>query len=349
MCGNRNKIAIFALRTTLNEVVMSELLNMRREEYLSRRAKKDFIRYAMLQKPRYTEHEIEEKLKACIDTESIHKKLKETIDTVVEKHLSEERLKDENGDTVTVLPGWLCPELIEVIQEEYRGIICNEFVDRSYIGRILQEIEKLTWAQGVDDMADNLKAFVDHLKSECIQLADMPRKLRKDYGLEEKYEAAKRITLRERITGSNDDDILGFRRALERYAKDECEEEMRTQLSKLYSDLAFSPNLSHIISWYGIARQEAEAELHRLELMPIEREWEEEYSRLVPMDFFRRNLAGIDESMAFRMILLQAFARHEDYLKSQNMLRHNGGLQLFTSPHFLSNRWSDLDFTIILS
>ena len=60
-----------------------------------------------------------------------------------------------------------------------------------------------------------------------------------------------------------------------------------------------------------------------------------EYNRLVPTDFYYRNVENITAEHAFHMILHQFFAKNEEWM-IENELLVNGELQVYTSKDNIS-------------
>lgn len=317
---------------------------MDKEEYFSKKLKRDFIRYALLQKPRFTAREISSKLKSSLDTDKIYHKIKCEITNTLNRHLSFDRLKNSAGELVTVIPDWLSPDIVKTIVTDYSVTISENFNKQKYLPALIQQIEKLTWAQGVDDMADNLKVFLSNFKSAAHLYSNMPRPEYNDYEIKEKFEAAKRITVREHIFRDNSEDIIALRSAILGYAQEMCEIEMYRQLAELYTDIAETPELVNMISAFEKAHLHGEAELEAMGHIPANEEWDQEYNRLVPVEFYERNVEDIDGAIAFHMVLFQAFSRNEDYLIREKYLTHDGELRIFTSPRFDGFSWSNINF-----
>ncbi len=57
-------------------------------------------------------------------------------------------------------------------------------------------------------------------------------------------------------------------------------------------------------------------------------ERDKEYNRLVPTDFYYRNVENITPKHAFHMVLLQFFAKNEDWMVDNDLLV-NGGLKVY--------------------
>ena len=62
---------------------------------------------------------------------------------------------------------------------------------------------------------------------------------------------------------------------------------------------------------------------------------DKEYNCLVPTDFYYRNVENITAEHAFHMILLQFFAKNEEWM-IENELLVNGELQVYTSKGNIS-------------
>ena len=51
-------------------------------------------------------------------------------------------------------------------------------------------------------------------------------------------------------------------------------------------------------------------------------EWDKEYNRLVPTDFYYSNVENITAEHAFHMILLQFFAKNEEWMIENRLLKN---------------------------
>lgn len=63
-------------------------------------------------------------------------------------------------------------------------------------------------------------------------------------------------------------------------------------------------------------------------------DWDKEYNHLVPTDFYYRNVENITAEHAFHMVLLQFFARNEDWM-IENGLLVNGELKVYIGKNCL--------------
>lgn len=317
---------------------------MNRKEYLAARLRHDFIRYVLLTKPRLSDAEVSRRLRSKIDADSLYQKLKEHIPVVINQFLSPEKLIDAAGKPVAVLPEWLTPAIADKVAAEYCAKVESEYSAVNFLPDILAQIERLTWVQGVDDMAVNLRRFTADLADMEAHYANIPDCKPNHYEIDEKFAAAKRITIGEHVMQSNHRDIADFHAAMTAYCTDLCAAQIARVLSKLYADLAASPTLLNIIDKFARLHREAEAELHTLPT-DIAAEWDDEYNRLVPVPFFENNIEDIDAPKAFQAIFITALAHHETILRSQGALSPTGELTLFTSYFPLLT--TDLFSTII--
>ncbi len=250
-----------------------------------------------------------------------------------DRHLAVSRLISEKGEVSDKLPEWLNPSLAQKITADYQHQILEDYSIDHFLPGIIVSIERLTWLQGVDDMARNLKDFVARLKKLSADYSRIPSTSPEQYDLQRKYEAARRIKVRERIKGGNEDDIMAFRSSLLHYSIDLCEALLYRQLSRLYADIAASPELNGLITRLEATHSQAQHEIDSLVIADHPSEWDAEYSRLVPVDFFERNIEDIDAAMAFQMVLLQTFARNENTLRSQRFITPAGRISIFSTPY----------------
>lgn len=320
---------------------------MDKKEYLNILLKRDFIRYALLQEPVYTASQISHKLKERIDADLLYRRIKDLIPGVIERHLPKSLIKDDTGRTVQALPDGLDITIAEAVVADFRQAVAAEYSTISFMPAIMAHIERLTWAQGVDDMAANLRTFVADLQNLARHYADIQIATPDVHGLAQKYEAAKHISVKERIMRDNDKDIEEYFEALTEYCCDLCGAEVALQLSRLYADLSASAELSATIARFDRIRDLARQEIAGLPSPQPVAEWDAEYARIIPVSFFERNVEDISACDAFQMALFQAFARHEDALREQGYINSRGELVLFTNTRYDGARWTGIDFSFI--
>lgn len=303
---------------------------MDKQDYFNRLLKRDFVRYVLLKEPEYSDREISAKLKSEIDADRLYERMKRHIPELLQKHLSPAKLKDQPGKVADVLPEGINPEIAETIKAEFNDVAKREYSAVNFMPSILAQIERLTWAQGIDDMAQNLRRFVADLKRMSAHQAGIYPIAPTHYRLKEKFEAAMHISARERIMKDNDKDVADFIEALTEYSRDLCGVELSLILSKLYAEIAESKEIADIIDRFdrigSEARKEMESSLK--DFTPVT-EWEDEYNRLFPMDFYERNVEGISAAKAFQMVLLLTLSHHEKELRVNGYIDDNGELRFF--------------------
>ena len=322
---------------------------MTKQEYFKDKIKGDFIKYVMLRKPFYSDEEISKKLKSRINSELLYDQMKKYIPEVIEEFLSTEKLKDEKGNLTNELPDYFTPDYPEKIVNAYREKIDREYTAKYFLPEIIKHIERLTWVQGVDDMIHNLRQFMSDLRATSSHLSQVSRTKPEFYNLKEKYEAARKVSLREHLMRDNYKDIVAFNEALANYCRDLCGEEMTLRLSMLYSAIADSDELKTIISNFESMYHYALQDRSYYENLPVDKVMDAEYYSMVPIDFYERNLEDVDAPKAFMISLLQLMAQHENELKKDGCLTNEGEIEIFTNPDHpeekgLSLKWLDLLF-----
>lgn len=308
---------------------------MDKQDYFNSLLKRDFIRYVLLKEPEYNEEEISTKLKSKIDADLLYERMNRHIPELLEKYLSPAKFKDKSGKVAEVLPEGINPDIAETIRAEFEEIAGKEYSAVNFMPDILAQIERLTWVQGVDDMAQNMRRFVADLKKMSAHQAGVFPIAPTHYDLKEKFEVAKRISARERIMRSNDKDIADFIEALTSYCRDLCGIQLSLTLSKLYSEIAESKDIADIIDRFDRIGSEARKEIESsLKGSASNTEWEDEYKSAFPMDFYGRNVEGINAAKAFQMVLLLNLSRHEEVLKEKGYIDNKGELRFFIGGRF---------------
>lgn len=315
-------------------------------QYFSRLIKRDFINHVLLRKPKFSDHEISQKLMCVLNIENLQRQMKARIVPLCEGYLTLDKLRGDDGRFLKELPEWLNIQYVDQIQEHFQKTIDSECFSENRIEALLEQIERLTWLQGVDDMAANLQAFVANLEQHGQSYASVTIQFPGNDGLkiQEKYEAARKITLRERIAGSSHEAIIEFRSALLELAKRRCEETIYAKLSTLYFEIAKSPELHAVIDKFQRIHSEAQKAATKVEECDSNPDWDKEYMRLIPLAFFERNIEDIDASMAFQMAFIYAIARNEAKLKAQGYITPAGHLKIFTNQPYDGLRWESTDF-----
>ena len=146
----------------------------------------------------------------------------------------------------------------------------------------------------------------------------------------EKFNKAKENTLLERIQGNNIDDIIEYRSALMEYVRVSCENMLYAKLKEVYSNIANNATFERLLSNFNCLLEYAQELKSSIVVCEANDEWDKEYNRLVPTDFYYRNVENITAEHAFHMILLQFFAKNEEWMINNGLLV-NGELKVYVS------------------
>ena len=134
----------------------------------------------------------------------------------------------------------------------------------------------------------------------------------------------------ERIQGNNIDDIIEYRSALMDYVRVSCENMLYAKLKEVYGSIANDATFERLQSNFKGLSQYAQELKSSIVNCEANDEWDKEYNRLVPTDFYYRNVENITAEHAFHMILLQFFAKNEEWMINNGLLV-NGELQVYMS------------------
>ena len=131
------------------------------------------------------------------------------------------------------------------------------------------------------------------------------------------------------------DDIIEYRSALMEYVCVSCENMLYAKLKEVYGSIANDATFERLHSNFkGLLQyaQELKSSIVNCEANEV---WDKEYNRLVPTDFYYRNVENITAEHAFHMILLQFFAKNEEWT-IENELMVNGEIQVYVSNGHMS-------------
>ena len=319
------------------------MIIMDKTAYFESLLRRDFLRFVFLREPFLTGDVVVDRLMEAVGVGDVIQQLKRDIREVILRHT--ERSHQHELDTVAAghLAPWLLPEIVDDIMADYGAAIDAALPLSAYIGRLMAQIERMTWIQGPGDMVVCLGLFVDKLARLAAGFGDIPVSGPSRDELLAGYELARRITVAERITGSNTRDVARYTDMLDAYARARCEEILYGKIVDMYRRIIDTPALIQVIDRYramSLMTPLPEPERHS--------EWDAEYNRLIPVDFYERNIDNIDGAMAFQMVLLHAFARHEDELRAAGFLGEDGQLRIFTAENFSPEKWIEMNIRYIL-
>lgn len=305
---------------------------MDKKEYLKNRFKRDFLQYCLLQEDSLPAKEIAEKLYGVIDLNWLIVQGKQEIESLCSKHLSLEKVKVE-GKLSNELPQELGYDLKDSIIAEYQNYLDSHSTDEisnAVISKIERSVELQTWSNGIVNMQEAIKLLVERLKSSSRSYGNLHNDPISENDLLEKFNKAKENTLLERIQGNNIDDIIEYRSALMEYVRVSCENMLYAKLKEVYSSISHDAIFERLHSNFNCLSQYAQELKSSIIDCDSNEEWDKDYNRLVPTDFYFRNIENITAEQAFHMILLQFFAKNEEWM-IENELLVDGELKVYVS------------------
>ena len=184
-------------------------------------------------------------------------------------------------------------------------------------------------------MQEAIKLLVERLNNSSRSYGNLYTAPISENDILEKFNKAKENTLLERIQGNNIDDIIEYRSALVEYVRVSCENMLYAKLKEVYGCIANYATFEHLHSNFNGLLQYAQELKSSIVDCESNEEWDKEYNRLVPTDFYYCNVENITAEHAFHMILLQFFAKNEEWM-IENELLVNGELQVYTSKGNIS-------------
>lgn len=308
---------------------------MDKKEYFESLLRRDFLRYVLLRTPYLPEDNVVEQLMDAVAATVDIRQLKDGIRKVIDEHISGRH----TGQPVSSarLAKWLSPGIVNDIMADYAGRLDARLSAERAVSVVVSHVERFTWLQGIGGMAVCLKRFLDKAYLRADEYEHVPAGGPEYGSLLEKYDAAAHISLMEYVTGGNSTDVAEYLSELEAFARARCEEVLYSKIGDLYRSVSGSQELHRLANNFDSMRP-------GLSAVPVyvpapQPAWDAEYRRLVPVDFYERNIASIDGSRAFQMVLLQTFARCEDELRAEGTLCPDGELQIFTAGTFSPIHW----------
>ncbi len=322
---------------------------MDKKEYLKNRFKRDFLRYSLLQEDSLTAKEVAAKLYGVIDLNWLIDQGKQEIESLCNKHLSFEKVKVD-GKLSNELSQDLGYDLKDRIIAEYRDYLDRHStveIANTVIAGIERSVELQTWSNGIVNMQEAIKLLVERLKNSSRSYGNLYTDPISENDILEKFKKAKENTLLERLQGNNIEDIIEYRSALMEYVRVSCENMLYAKLKEVYSSIANHDTFERLQSNFNSLSEYARVLKSSIVNVDPNEDWDKEYNHLVPTDFYYRNVENITAEHAFHMILLQFFARNEDWM-IENGLLVNGELMVYIGDCANINKLSGMieDFLI---
>lgn len=316
---------------------------MDKKEYLKNRFKRDFLQYSLLQEDSLPAKEIAEKLYGVIDLSWLIGQGKQEIESLCNKHLSFEKVKVE-GKLSNDLSQELGYDLKDIIIAEYQNFLNSYSTDEvttAIISKIERSVELQTWSNGIVNMQESIKLLVERVKNSSSSYGNLYTAPISENDILEKFNKAKENTLLERIQGNNIDDIIEYRSALMEYVRVSCENMLYAKLKEVYGCITNNATFERLHSNFnGLSQYAQELKSSIVDCEPNE-VWDKEYNRLVPTDFYYRNVENITAEHAFHMILLQFFAKNEEWMIENELLR-NGEMFVYVQSYISIDKLFDM-------
>lgn len=92
------------------------------------------------------------------------------------------------------------------------------------------------------------------------------------------------------------------------------------KLKEVYGNIANNATFERLHTNFNSLSQNAQELKSSIVDCKANDEWDKEYNRLVPTDFYYRNVEKITAEHAFHMILLQFFAKNEEWMIENELL-----------------------------
>lgn len=214
---------------------------------------------------------------------------------------------------------------------EYQNYLDSHSTDEittAIISKIERSVELQTWSNGIVNMQEAIKLLVERIKNSSRSYGNLYTAPISENDILEKCNKAKENSLLERIQGNNIDDIIEYSSALIEYVRVSCENMLYAKLKEVYGSIANDATFERLQSNVnGLSQYAQELKLSIVDCEAND-EWNKEYNHLVPTDFYYRNVKNITAEHAFHMILLQFFAKNEEWM-IKNELLVNGELNMY--------------------
>lgn len=294
---------------------------MDKRAYLINRFKKDFLRYNLLQEDSISAAAIAEKLYGVIEINDIAVVGKQQIESICNDLLSFEKVNTEE------LRCDLKDQVVSVYKDWLNGYSVDEIV-ADQLRKLERNVEIQAWSNGISNMSESIKLLVERLSSAARSYNGVMSSTVSEKEVLEKFAEAKEITLVERVTGNNIEDVVEYRSLLLQYVKEVCANLLYAKVEEIYSTLAANSVFERLQSNFSSLTEYASELKASIEDTPADNEWDKEYNRNVPTDFYARNVENITAERAFQMVLLQFFAKNEEWMV-ENGLLVDGDLKVF--------------------
>lgn len=301
------------------------------KEYVRLRLQEDFFRYTLLRTDGKSVSELAGILEITAhgkDGDSVLAELRhlasKELSAILEDEFSFSKIK--SGDSfVKRLPEGFGPELIQKSAARFREFLNSPGMrepQEKVIALLIKEIERHSLRNGITNLPEAIGEFLANTSRKaanyraCAGMADYDGNVAREYA-----------------RANNTDRIIAFRSTLKEAARVECENALYNNVADFLESVCSRGQVAEMAEYLTQVREKAlrcQAAIPQFEHVT---EYEQLYRRLIPLDFYSRNIDKVDESKAFYIIMMQTLAYCENGLVGKGYLE-DGELCFFThQPH----------------
>ena len=299
---------------------------MTKKEYFKQRLRRNFLDFSLIQSDTLSAPVIADNIVGSVNLEDLYLKLKTDIDIICENFFSIELLKSE-GRITNDMPESFNLDVKKNALAEFQKILDDidiKSVISEQVGNAFKAIEVECWHNGVSEISEAIRLVGQKLRDIANDYKKMNELIEfNDKDLEARYDAARRVTMMERMMDNNCDDILMFRTAMMLNTKAHCTEMCNNKIAFIYNEFSKAEAFTELASYLTQIANRARIFADTMQTMTPNEEWDKEYNQMVPVEFYRRNASLINMEHAFHMVLLSVFARNEEWMLANGFLKKN--------------------------
>ena len=307
-------------------VSLPKIKKMTKKEYFKQRLRRNFLDFSLIQSDTLSAPVIADNIVGSVNLEDLYLKLKTDIDIICENFFSIELLKSE-GRITNDMPESFNLDVKKNALAEFQKILDDidiKSVISEQVGNAFKAIEVECWHNGVSEISEAIRLMEQKLKDIANDYEQMNELIEfNDKDLEARYDAARRVTMMERMMDKNCDDILMFRTAMMLNTKAHCMEMCNDKIAFIYNEFSKAEAFTELASYLTRIANRARIFADTMQTMTPNEEWDKEYNQMVPVEFYRRNASLINMEHAFHMVLLSVFARNEGWMLANGFLKKN--------------------------
>ena len=299
---------------------------MTKKEYFKQRLRRNFLDFSLIQSDTLSAEVIADNIVNHVNLENLYLKLKTDIDVICENFFSIELLKSEGRITNDMPESFNLDVKVKALAEFQKILddIDIKSVIKEQVENAFKAIEVECWHNGVSEISEAIRTMEQKLKDIANDYKQMNELIEFDEKeLEARYNAARRVTMMERMMDNNCDDILMFRTAMMLNTKAHCMEMCNNKMSFIYNEFSNDSSFTDLASYLTQIANRARIFADTMQTLTPNEEWDKEYNQMVPVEFYHRNASLINMEHAFHMVLLSVFARNEAWMLDNGYLAKN--------------------------